>query len=540
MKKITFVIISLLVAVVTSQAQDCESMLEDANNYYSKGEYAKAAKMYKMIQEDCDSNYGGATAKLKDCNHKLKEDADFKKCTTIAACDAYLQNYPNGRYVAKVKQKRSGFVKAQMMAEEDAMYNNCTTEADCEEYLGTYPEGRYVTQVSAKLEQLVEERLEDEAYADCTTEPACDYYLEYYPNGRYYSRVLAKKQTFVAERQRREREAAKTAYMKIQEVEFANVSANGDIINYYGSTLYSSEIKYLMPRITYNGLLDEIKFVTLYYKIIKPDGTLMSRSYSPSGYTYSNSFKVQTGSYNSYEFSSWGNGTNGYFVSGIYKFELWYENNRIYQTTFVVKDKENALSRGNWRTALRKCRDYVMKTYDNSSYKGQLYDGKRSGLGMYSWNDGDYYIGGWKSGSRDGKGIYIIGGSGHVNYCPDCVYYVGGWSNGDKYGTGTCYDKFGNLIYDGSFANNKPTGTYPMTGYDNYKFECIEYSGDFAGCYYVGETYKGSPHGKGVFIWSGGNMWYGQWKEGVRDGYGIYMPYQGSVSTGTWKGDTKQ
>ena len=171
--------------------------------------------MYRMIQEDCGSDYGGATAKLNNCNYKLKEDSDYKKCTSIATCDAYLKNYPNGRYVDKVKQKRSGFVKAQKQAEEDAMYNNCTTEENCEEYLETYPEGRYVDQVTAMLEHLVEERIEDEAYADCITESACDYYLEYYPNGRYYSRVMAKKQTFEAERQRKEREAAKTAYMKI-------------------------------------------------------------------------------------------------------------------------------------------------------------------------------------------------------------------------------------------------------------------------------------------------------------------------------------
>lgn len=538
MKRIVFVIVCLLSAIAVAQAQtDCEKMLEEANKYYSESKYDKAAKMYQLVQEDCGSNYGGAAAKLKDCKHKLKEDADFNKCNSIAACDAYLENYPNGRYVAKVKQKRVGLLNAQARAEEDAMYENCSTEEDCEEYLATYPEGRYVTQVSAKLERLVAEREEDEAYAMCTTESACDDYLEEYPNGRYYSRVLAKKNTFVAERQRKEKEAAKTAYMNIKKVDFANTNTNGDIIGYYGSTLYSQEIKYLKSRVTYDGIWDESKLVTLYYKIIKPDGTLMNRSYSPSGYTYSNSFKVQTSSNNVCEFSSWGNGAVGYFVSGTYKFELWYEGNRIYQTTFVVKDKENALSRGNWRSALRKCRDYVMKSYDNGSYKGQLYDGSRSGLGMYSWNDGDYYIGGWSSGNRNGMAIYMATPGYTVNNCPDCVYFVGEWSSYDKSGIGTCYDKFGNLIYYGTFANNKPTQTYPTTGYNSYKFECQELSG---GDYYVGETMDGKRYGKGIYIWSSGDMWYGQWKDGIRDGYGIYMPYQGTISTGTWKGDTKQ
>lgn len=537
-KNTVFALFLLFATFSVVQAQtECESMLQAANDYYGKGDYAKAAKMYKMVQEDCDDNYGGANAKLKDCNHKLKEDSDYKKCTTIAACDAYLETYPNGRYVAKVKQKRSGLLNAKAKAEEDTMFGNCSTIEACERYLETYPEGRYADQVHDSLDRLWEELNEEAAYASCTTEAACEEYLENYPNGRHYSNVFAKKQTFVAERLRKEREAAKTAYMKIQKIEFANVSANGDIVNYYGSTLYSSEIKYLQPRITYNGLLDETRLVTLYYKILKPDGTLMSRSYSPPGYTYSNSLKVQTGSYNSFEFSSWGNGTNGYFVSGTYKFELWYEGAKIHQTTFVVKDKENALSRGKWRSALGKCGDYVTWNYDNGSYKGQTYDGHRSGLGMYSWNDGSFYIGGWNSGNRNGMATYITTPGYTLTNCPDCAYYVGEWLSQDKSGTGTCYDKFGKLIYYGSFANDIPTGTYPMSGFDSYKFECIEYS---SGAYYVGETYNGKRHGKGVYIWSTGDMWYGNWSNGERDGYGIYMPYQGSVSTGTWKGDTRQ
>ena len=545
MKRIVYMVLCLLLSFSFAQAQsECESMLEAANGYYSKGDYEKAAKMYKVVQEDCGDNYGGSASKLKDCNRKLKEDSDYRKCTTIESCDAYLETYPNGRYMAKVQQKRAKLVKdkedARLRAEEDAAYENCTTEEDCEEYLADYPEGRYVEQVQAKLEQLVEERLmreEDEAYANCTTELACAAYLKEYPNGRYYSRVVAKKNTLEAERLRKEKEAAKTAYMKIQKIEFANVKKNGDIIDSYGSTLYASDIKYLKPRITYDGILDEYKYVTLYCKIVKPDGSIETNSNSPSGYTYSDSFYVQTGTYNTHLLTGWGNENGNCYSAGNHRLEIWYEGNRIYQTSFMVKTKENALSRGNWRTALMKCRTYVMQSYDNGSYKGQLYDSKRSGLGMYYWNGVAYYIGNWGSNTKNGNAIYMAEPGYVVSNCPDCVYYVGGWSNGDKSGTGTCYDKFGNLIYYGTFVNDKPTQTYPMTGYSSYKFECQELS---CGDYYIGETKDGHRHGKGVYIWSRGDMWYGNWTDGQRDGYGIYMPYQGSVSTGTWKGDTKQ
>ena len=543
MKKILLLVCIMSIVVVAQAQSECESMLEAANGYYSKGDYEKAAKMYKIVQEDC-GDYGESASKLKDCNRKLKEDSDYKKCTTVEACDSYLEKYPKGRYVAKVQQKRAKLIKdredARLRAEEDAAYENCTTEEDCEEYLENYPEGRYVDQVQAKLEQLVEERLmreEDEAYANCTTEAACAAYLKEYPNGRYYSRVVAKKNTLEAERLRKEKEAAKTAYMKIQKIEFANEDIKGNVLDSYGFTMYSTDIKYLKPRITYDGILDESKCVTLYCKIVNPDGSIKTNSNSPSGYTYSNTFWVQPGYGNTYKLTGWGNSNGNCYSAGNHRLEIWYEGKRIYQTSFMVKTKENALSRGNWRTALRKCRDYVTQNYDNGSYKGQVYDGNRSGLGMYSWNEGDCYIGAWRSGNRNGNGIYMASQGKTLINCPDCAYYVGEWSSSEKSGTGTCYDKLGNLIYYGSFANGKPTGTYPMTGYSSYKLECQELLG---GDYYVGETKDGKRHGKGVYIWSSGNMWYGNWSDGERDGYGIYMPYQGSVSTGTWKGDTRQ
>ena len=469
MKRIIYVFVCLLAAVTVAQAQtDCENMLKAADEYNNKGDYKKAAKMYRLIKEECSNNYGGVETKIKDCNRKLKE----------------------------AQQKQS-----------DAQNNIRETD-----------------RIRAK---------EDEAYLKCTSETACDEYLEAYPNGRYYVKVLQMKEQFEEE----EREAAKTAYMTIRNIEFANTDKEGNILNPYGFAMYSSEIRYLKPRIVYDGILDESMFVRLFWKIIAPDGSLKTSANSPSGYTYSDFSWVQPGTGNLFQLSGMGNSEGGVFGPGNYRFELWYEDAKIYNVAFVVKEMENALLRGVWRTALEQCCEIVMKRYDNSSYKGQLYDGSRSGLGMYSWNDGDYYIGGWKSGSKEGRGIYIIGSSGYVRNCPDCIYYVGGWSSSAKSGTGTCYDKFGNLIYEGGFADDKPTGSYPMTGYDSYKFECKEYSN---GAYYVGETYNGKRHGKGIYIWSSGDMWYGDWNNGERDGYGIYMPYQGSVSTGTWKGDTKQ
>ena len=75
------------------------------------------------------------------------EEASYQACTTIAGCNAYLQAYPQGRYVDKVKQK-----KAEL--EDDEAYAACTTVAACEAYLRKYPQGRHVADVRKKRDEL--------------------------------------------------------------------------------------------------------------------------------------------------------------------------------------------------------------------------------------------------------------------------------------------------------------------------------------------------------------------------------------------------
>ena len=94
-----------------------------------------------------------------------KEDAAYRKCTTIAACESYLKTYPKGRYVDEVKAKKAeleGQAKddaeakahAEANQKEDAAYHNCTTIEACGKYLKDYPKGRYVTEVKAKKAEL--------------------------------------------------------------------------------------------------------------------------------------------------------------------------------------------------------------------------------------------------------------------------------------------------------------------------------------------------------------------------------------------------
>ena len=75
------------------------------------------------------------------------EEAAYKACTTIVGCNAYLQAYPQGRYVAKVKQKKTEL-------EDDEAFAACNTVVACEAYLRKYPQGRHVAEVRKKLDEL--------------------------------------------------------------------------------------------------------------------------------------------------------------------------------------------------------------------------------------------------------------------------------------------------------------------------------------------------------------------------------------------------
>lgn len=521
MKRIITSVFFILTIAVSFAQSDCELLLQSANADYNKGNYEKAYKAYKQLQSQCGSNFGGSAAKLQDCSRKMKEDAAYKKCSTIETCNAYLETYPNGRYVAKVKQKRAELIGK---AEEDNAYNRCTTESACAEYLQNYPNGRYVTEVRQKQTELANERLlaEDKAFEQCTTLDACSKYLRDYPNGRYRTEVQKKKKKF---------DAAKTAYMKILDIEFATSTDKdaNNLTNKFGAPLYvnNSESIYLHPRIIYDGLLDEDEFVAGLVYIVssaKQSGSKTQRSSFWVRHGYGNTQRLE--------------GIYGTFQAGKWTLEIYFNGTLIYQKDFTLIEKENALSKGEWRKALKKCNEYVTHNYDNGSYKGKTNDGIRNGLGMYSYDGKSFYIGHWSNGDRNGTGLYICRDGYTISNCPQCSYFVGKYSHDIRSGVGRCYDRLGNLIYYDNFENSKPTGEYPTTkDYSSYKFECIKYTN---GNYYIGETTNGKRDGIGIYIWESGAIWFGPWKNGERNGYGIYMPYSGSFTTGTWNGDEMQ
>lgn len=56
---------------------------------------------------------------------------------------------------------------------------------------------------------------------------------------------------------------------------------------------------------------------------------------------------------------------------------------------------------------------------------------------------------------------------------------------------------------------------------------------------YFGEFCNGRRHGYGVYKWTNGDLWYGNYRNGYRDGYGMLVKPDHRVFYGKWEGDRK-
>ena len=121
----------------------------------------------------------------------------------------------------------------------------------------------------------------------------------------------------------------------ITNMEIGNTYNDGSIETSYGSSIYSSNSMYLQPKITYTGIRTG-ENITLYAKLYGISGTLQTGTSSPSGYTFSSSMTVSSGSGNTYVLSGWGGSNKGFWSRGSYRYEIWYGNVCLRAKTFSV------------------------------------------------------------------------------------------------------------------------------------------------------------------------------------------------------------
>ena len=150
------------------------------------------------------------------------------------------------------------------------------------------------------------------------------------------------------------------------------------------------------------------------------------------------------------------------------------------------------------------------------AYEGEVdAKGRKDGLGKCSWDNGDAYLGLWKSDEKHGKGVYSWPGGkvydgewqndraegfGRMTY-PDGAVYEGAWQEGFRCGHGVATWPSG-MIYDGEWSDGKRNGQGKLTAPD--------------GSVYFGEWSDGVPHGNGSMTYPGGRVDRGVWKLGKK------------------------
>lgn len=118
-----------------------------------------------------------------------KEKTAFAPCldgSAAAACQAYLDGYPNGTFAAQARVKMSTLAAADQERTAAGACLNGSTVAACEKYLASYPSGASAAAARSRITALNSAEQERTAWRACEAGDAalpCEKYLAAYPAG---------------------------------------------------------------------------------------------------------------------------------------------------------------------------------------------------------------------------------------------------------------------------------------------------------------------------------------------------------------------
>lgn len=231
---------------------------------------------------------------------------------------------------------------------------------------------------------------------------------------------------------------------------------------------------------------------------------------------------------------------------------------------------------------------YGTYTYKSgATYKGDFKNGRMQGQGVLYFSNGDRYIGQWTDRHREGKGKYVFTngdtyqghfkankfeGQGFMAFANGDEYdgewkeglfhgqgtmtyannekYTGDWRNNKKHGQGTFFKMDGRTL-EGEWINNKYqsieentsviASTNTSTSDKNLRNCNNTYCDGGEGIYtysdgskYVGEFKDGNPQGYGTTYYLNGDKYVGQWHEHSPHGEGIYTYANKSTVAAIW------
>ncbi len=201
---------------------------------------------------------------------------------------------------------------------------------------------------------------------------------------------------------------------------------------------------------------------------------------------------------------------------------------------------------------------FIYKCFEQGTYKGEIINGRREGLGHCIWPNGSSYYGYWENDQQSGRGMFVepsgnyykgewkhglYNGFGLLFSKIDSYKYLGHFKNGVKHGNGEETSSTGS-VFTGTFVNGlkEGKGNYVWPNGDHYeggfKDDNIEGWGKHTssgGKIYEGEFKNNLMHGEGLFKWSDGRSYRGYYRNDLKEGRGEYVFKDGTKVIGTWK-----
>ena len=156
-------------------------------------------------------------------------------------------------------------------------------------------------------------------------------------------------------------------------------------------------------------------------------------------------------------------------------------------------------------------------------FKGQFIKGKRNGMGCLKEKNGMIYIGDFSKNLKSGIGMLFSPDGKSIKNCEGAVVYTGGFKDGKKNGRGCCYASNGDLIYEGTFLDDKPADTFPLSAEEidiNRYFSVFE-TDNYS--IFIGEVSNRTFTGQGVVILEDGELFYGMMTDNNPSGVVLHV-----------------
>jgi hypothetical protein len=189
------------------------------------------------------------------------------------------------------------------------------------------------------------------------------------------------------------------------------------------------------------------------------------------------------------------------------KYQFWLNCLVFSILTFPLAAQQIICLEGNCDNGFGKARQVINDSIVIGTYKGEFRYHKFHGKGKFTFNNGNFYEGQFKSGLYNGSGVLVR---------PDGTVDAGIWEDhvlverdekikaSLKCLDGNCKDGNGKSI-------------------------------DYKGREYEGQFKDGKYHGFGKMVYSGGDYYEGNWKEGLPHGEGSRYLRNGHTISGPWE-----